>query len=411
MSLLTVEQALQAVLSACAPCPSHDVAVTSAAGCALAHDVKAEICLPAFDNSAVDGYAVRSGDIAFASDKNPIVLPLLLVQAAGSAPASLPDGGCARVLTGGPVPDGADTIVMQEDVTLEGSAILFSAPSEPGQHIRYRATDIAAGDVILRAGQRLGAAEIAALTAVGCAKVPVTRLPKVAVVTTGDEVKPLLEGSSLPPGSIYNSNAPLIAHLLAEAGIPAGEHVHLPDDLEQTTAAFQRLAASGYDAIVCAGGVSVGDRDFVKPAIEAAGKLAMWRVALKPGKPLAFGNVGSTLFFGLPGNPASVLVTFELFVRPALLKLAGQSSWTRPIVTAELCDPITHDPGRREYVRAMVRWEEGRCRVETTGAQGSGRLQSLCGANALVIVPEDSQGYAAGDSVQVLLMTERLVGG
>ena len=408
MSLLTVEQALQIVLNRCKPLPSVVVPLPQSVGCSLAEDAVARVDLPSFDNSAVDGYAVRSADICDACSEKPVSLPLTLVQAAGSSPGLLAAGGVARVLTGGPVPAGADTVIMQEDVLCRDQAVEFSHPSTPGMHIRRRASDIAQGEIVLGRGIKLGAVELAALTAAGCTEVCVTRPPRIAIVTTGDEVLPLSD-TALPPGSIFNSNAVLMNGLLAASGFAAAEHVHLPDDLDQTVCAFENLVNEQYDAIVCAGGVSVGDRDYVKPAIEAIGKLEMWRVALKPGKPLAFGSIGSTLFFGLPGNPASVMVTFELFVRPALCMLAGQTAMRRPVVNAVLQNPVEHDPGRREYVRAQVSWRNGACLVNSTGEQGSSRLRSLCGANALLIVPENSDGYQAGDTVAVMLLSDALL--
>jgi len=405
MSLLSVEEALKSVLMFCEPRGTVRLPLEDAIGFALAQDAVAAVNLPAFDNSAVDGYAVRIADIAHGTEHSPAVLPVLLTQAAGSAPAVLPAGGCARVLTGGPVPQGADAVVMQEDTARQpNGAIAFLESPVPGQHVRPACTDIRIGEVVLTAGTTVGPAELAALAAAGCVDVEVVSKPTVAIVTTGDEVMDLCTALPLPPGAIYNSNAPLISALLCGIEVPFIKRVHLPDDFDATVSLFRELVEAGTDAVIIAGGVSVGDRDFVKPAIEAIGSLSLWRVALKPGKPLAFGNAGSTLFFGLPGNPASVLVTFELFVRPALWKLCGRTRLHRPIISGILQDAISHDVGRREYVRATLCTRAGRCEVTTTGAQGSGRLRSLIGANALVIIPEDSPGCGPGDVVQAMLL-------
>ncbi len=405
MSLLSVEEALERVLSQCAPRSTVCLPLEQAVSYALAQDARAQVNLPAFDNSAVDGYAVRVADAASASEQNPVVLPVLLTQAAGSAPGMLPVGGCARVLTGGPVPQGADAVVMQEDTARQpdGSVAILEAPVS-GEHIRLACTDIRVGEVVLAAGTCIGPAELAALAAAGCSHVDVVRKPVVAVITTGDEIVDLSTSLPLAPGAIYNSNAPLLSALLASIEVPLLKRYHLPDDFDATVLLFRQLTEAGTEAVIIAGGVSVGDRDFVKPAIQAIGSLDLWRVALKPGKPLAFGSAANTLFFGLPGNPASVMVTFELFVRPALWKLSGRNRLHRPVISGILQDAISHDLGRREYVRATLRSNNGQCQVTTTGAQGSGRLRSLIGANALVIIPEDCPGYSPGDTVQAMIL-------
>jgi molybdopterin molybdotransferase len=285
-------------------------------------------------------------------------------------------------------------------------AILEAA--QTGQHVRRAGEDVPKGTDVLRIGTFLRAAEIAMLATMGRAAVPTFRPARVAVVTTGDEVVEIEEGVAPPPGKIRNSNRYALAALVREAGAVVHSLTHIPDELEATRAALRACAdpQTGADLIVTAGGVSVGDRDFVRPALEELGTLELWRVAMKPGKPLAFGSIGDTLFFGLPGNPVSAMVTFELFVRPALWKMAGRADaeLARRQVPARLLEPIAHVPGRREYVRAVTTVQDGQFLTRPTGAQDSGILRSMTLANSLFIIPEEAAGVAAGETVTALLL-------
>ncbi len=404
----TVEEALAEILAQVQTLPPESVPLLEATGRTLAIDVFADSDSPPFDNSAVDGYAVRAVDTLGACPERPCRLRTLREVPAGAlATETVAEGTAIRVMTGGPLPSGADAMVMIEDTRHPDTGwVEISAEARAEQHIRRAGEDIRRWDRVLTAGTRIRPAEAGMLATVGCATVSVTRRPRVAVVTTGDEVVDIVSGKLPPPGHIRNSNRYALAAMVHEAGALLHSLTHLPDDLEATVAAFLTCSESdtGADVILSAGGVSVGDRDYVKPALERLGKLEFWRVAMKPGKPLAFGSIGKTRFFGLPGNPVSALVTFELFVRPALAKMEGRREWERPVVTAELTHPVEHLSGRREYVRAVTRTEEGRFLATPTGAQGSGMLHSLTAANSLLIVPTESDGLSAGASVQVILL-------
>jgi molybdopterin molybdotransferase len=405
----TVEEAWAAIMGQVKRLPIEQVPLLQSAGRVLADAACADIDLPPFDNSAVDGYAVQARDTMGAVPGQPCRLRTLEDVPAG-APAlqTVQSGTAVRVMTGGPLPPGADAMVMIEDTeAVEAGWVEIRAAARPEQHVRRRGEEMHRGDTALPAGTLLRPAEIGMLATLGFATVPVYRQARVAVVTTGDEVVDIVAGALPPPGHIRNSNRYMLAALVQEAGAILHSHTHVRDDLAATEDAFRALADPGaeVDIILTAGGVSVGDRDFVKPALEKLGRLDLWRVAMKPGKPLAFGHIGETLFFGLPGNPVSAMVTFELFVRPALWKMAGRTDLERPRIQATLTHSITHIPGRREYVRAVTRTEHGRFVTTPTGAaQGSGILSSLTAANSLLIVPTEAETLPAQSDVEVLLL-------
>jgi len=293
--------------------------------------------------------------------------------------------------------------------TVEGvvlAAILEAAA--PEMHVRRAGEDLRVGAKVLSLGARVRPQEVAMLATMGRASVQVVRRPRVAVFSTGDELVDIETGAVPALGKIRDSNRYMLAAMVEEAGATLHSIGHLPDDLEATVAALKETgdSRSGADVIVTAGGVSMGDRDFVKPAVERLGALDLWKVAIKPGKPLAFGRIGSTLIFGLPGNPISAMVTFELFVRPALKKMAGGSGdqLTRRRVTAVVQDEIAHTPGRREYVRAITTFRNGLYEASASDKQGSAMLQSAVAANSLLVVPEESAGIAPGMSAEVLLL-------
>lgn len=405
----TVEEAWAAIMGQVEPLPTEQVPLLQAAGRVLAEVACADTDLPPFDNSAVDGYAVQAQDTVGATPERPCRLRTLEAVPAGAlAMQTVLHGTAARVMTGGPLPPGADAMVMIEDTDAsEAGWVEIHVEARPEQHVRRQGQEMRRGDQALRAGAPLRPAEIGMLATLGFATVPVYRQARVAVVTTGDEVVDIVAGNLPPPGHIRNSNRYMLAALVQEAGATLHSLTHVRDDPEATEAAFRTLSApeTGADVILTAGGVSVGDRDFVKPALEKLGRLDLWRVAMKPGKPLAFGRIGDTLFFGLPGNPVSAGVTFELFVRPALWKMAGRTDLERAKIRATLTHPITHIPGRREYVRAVTRSEQGRFVTTPTAAdQGSGILSSLTAANSLLIVPTEAETLAAETLVEVILL-------
>lgn len=406
--MVTVEEALSAILARAKPLERESVPLALALGRVLADEVAADIDLPPFDNSAVDGYAVRAEETARATPASPVRLSPLTDLPAGADPRErIVSGTAARIMTGAPIPPGADAIVMVED-TLIGpdGRVAIHAAAQVGQHLRRAGEDVRRGSRVLEAGTLVRAAEVAMLAAVGRAQVTVVRTPRVAVISTGDEVLEVEQCVILPPGKIRNSNRPALAALVREAGAVLQSEQHLPDDLDAITEALRTCAdpVTGADVIVTAGGVSMGDRDYVKPALERLGELALWKVAMKPGKPLAFGVIGETLFFGLPGNPVSAFVTFELFVRPTLWKLAGRIDLERLTVRGIVTDAVHHLPGRREYVRANTLLREGRFEARPTGAQGSGILSSLIGANSLIVIPSEAEDLGAGEPVTILLL-------
>jgi molybdopterin molybdotransferase len=409
--MLRVEEALEQILRATEPLGATEVDLLSSIGGFLAEDVCADIDLPPFDNSAVDGYAVRAEDVAGASPGSPALLREIGDVAAGrAAEVRVTAGTACRIMTGAPIPPGADAVVMIEDTRREAVAagtapvvaILEAAAAE--QHVRRAGEELRAGTCVLQSSARIRAAEIAMLATVGRARVRVGRRPRVAVFSTGDELVDISAPGPPPPGKIRDSNRCTLAALVVEAGAQVHSIGRLPDDLDATERALRAVA--GADVILTAGGVSMGDRDYVRPAVERLGTLALWKVAVKPGKPLAFGSVGGALFFGLPGNPVSAMVTFELFARPALRKLAGaaEGDLFRRTVRGTLTHDLPHTPGRREYVRARTEWRGDGYEATASGAQGSGMVHSATAANSLLIVPEESEGLKAGARADILLL-------
>jgi molybdopterin molybdotransferase len=403
--MLGYDDALARVLSAAgSPLPAEIVPARDARGRALTDDLLAPVDLPPFDNSAVDGYAVRLASTGAATHDMPLSLPVTMEIPAGRWPdRPLRGGEAARIFTGAPLPDGADALVMVEDTEFDAETgrVTLRHGGSPA-HIRRRGSDLAHGALAIPAGTTLGAGALGLLAALGIADVRCPRRPRVGVLTTGDE---LVRSPTIPlqPGQIRDANGPALVAALTEAGAIVDDVQHAADTVQAVRDSFAAL--SGCDVIVSSGGVSVGDHDHVRAVLEAQGRLDFWRIALKPGKPLAFGRIGESLFVGLPGNPVSSLVTFELFVRPLLRRLAGHSQFLRPCVLATLSAALDHAPGRREFVRARVAFESGVCTATPTGAQGSHRLHSLIGANALLIAHEDHGRYDAGQSLPALLLS------
>ena len=363
----------------------------------LAEDLITSHDLPPFDNSSMDGFVVRAADIAVQG----AVLPVQGDIAAGalSIPTLMPQTAL-RIMTGAPLPDGADTVVPVEDTETRGKSVAFMEQAERGQHIRRRGEEVQSGTIVVPQGSRLRPAEIGMAATVGRAEVLAYPKPRVAIVSTGDElVEP---GTPLQRGQIYNSNAYALAAQVEEAGGIVTYQLHARDTPDALRTAFDQCA--GADVLITSGGVSVGDFDYVKAVFAERGTVDFWRVAIRPGKPLAFGQWDRTLFFGLPGNPVSSMVTFELFVRPTLRKLAGHSALTRPEVRVHLAEEVSHTPGRRSYQRAIVTRKSNGDSARTTGAQGSGMLRSLVLANALLILPSDTALFPAGTEVSALLL-------
>jgi len=393
-----------AVVDALAPL---DLTLLDAHGCVLAEDVVAPHPLPPFDNSAMDGYAVRAADVAGASPTSPVVLPVVGDIAAGSVtPYTVQPGLCVRIMTGAPIPPGADAIVPVENTDGGLANVAIRQPAVAGRHIRSAGEDVAPGTTVLPAGAHLGAAQVGLLAAVGRDRVSVRPRPRVVVLSTGSEL--VDPGQPLTTGKIPDSNSTLLTAAAQEAGAIAFRVGIVPDDPRVLidTLEDQLIRA---DLVVTSGGVSVGAYDVVKEALGRIGEVKFERVAMQPGMPQGFGLIGpdKTPFFGLPGNPVSAYVSFEVFVRPTLRRMLGVEPLQRPTVRARLTDVVTSPPGKRTYARAWVSVEKGEYVVKPVGGSGSHLIASLAGANALVVVPEDATELAAGAVATVMLLERR----
>lgn len=375
------------------------VAVRTALGRILAADIIAPHDVPAHDNSAMDGFAVRFDSLSAEGETR---LTVVGTAFAGNAFSGLVGKGQAvRIMTGAVLPAGADTVVVQEVTRVEDGAVFVPAGQKAGQNTRRAGEDLARGGVALAAGQLVGAAELGLIASLGIAEVEVKRRLRVAFFSTGDELASL--GMPLAPGQIYDSNRYTLHALLTQLGadvIDLGVVPDVPEALEATL----KEAAQVADAIITTGGVSVGEADFVREILARVGEVKFWKLNIKPGRPMAFGKVGNAWLFGLPGNPVAVMVSYTQFARDALLRLAGLDPLPeRPLLTVLAANAIKKQPGRREYLRGRIVAVDGRWQVKTTGNQGSGVLRSMSEANCFVILPEDCAGVQAGDAVQVEL--------
>lgn len=396
---LALEDALARILADVSPVSGAEtVGVRDALGRVLDADVVSTIDVPAHTNSAMDGFALRGDDLLPDTET---ALDVIGTAAAGRPFRGLVAAGqCVRILTGAPLPEGADTVVMQEQVARDGDTAIIGAGQRPGQHVRRAGEDIARGDVALAAGALLMPAQLGMLASVGVGEVSVRRRPRVAFFSTGDELRSV--GESLDAGQIYDSNGYTIYGMLSRAGVEVIDMGIVRDDPADIEKALSRAAAKA-DAIVTSGGVSVGDADYVKDTLEKTGSVGFWKVAMKPGRPLAFGRIGDALFFGLPGNPVSAMVTYYQLVQPALLALAGTPDRGQPLtVTAVLREPLRKKVGRREFQRGVLtRGADGRLYVQRAGQQGSGVLSSMNAANCFIVLPEESGPVSEGDEVTV----------
>jgi molybdopterin molybdotransferase len=383
--MLSVEEARQQMLNTIPVLPTEKREILNCAGYVLAEALHAEENIPPFDNSAMDGYAVRAADVQNASKEKPAVLAVLETIAAGYAPTKqVAPGQTARIMTGAMMPEGADAVVMQEVTQRDGDEVkIFEGIDETG-NVRFTGESVAEGQQVMGKGKYLRPPEVSMLASLNCPEVTVYRKPTVAIVSTGDELTPL--GEPLEPGKIRDSNRyGLYAQVEEAGGIPIDMGI-APDDEAETERIF-RAALAKADALITSGGVSVGEHDVVKSVLARLGKINFWRVAMKPGKPQAYGISDGKPIFGLPGNPVSSLVVFELFVRPALLKMAGHTELLRPTFKATLAEPVTNRDGRVNYMRAILKASNGHYTAETTGPQGSGILHSLVLANGLITIP------------------------
>jgi molybdopterin molybdotransferase len=374
------------------------VAVRSALGRVLAADLVSPIDVPGHDNSAMDGYALRAADLAGAGPTR--------LRVAGTAYAGKPYGGalargeCVRIMTGAVMPADTDTVVMQEVVTREGEHAVLPPGQRPGQNRRRAGEDIRAGAPVLRRGQVVRPAELGLVASLGIGEVSVFRRLRVAFFSTGDELRSL--GSPLGVGEIYDSNRYTIYGMLVRLGCEVLDLGVAEDSPERLEAALAEAAASA-DVVITSGGVSVGEADYIKSLLDKLGEVLFWKIAMKPGRPLAYGRIGQAQFFGLPGNPVSVMVTFYEFVREALLILQGCSAVPEaPQFRVRLASPLKKAPGRTEFQRGiLVRDDSGEWTVRATGEQGSGILSSMSQANCFIVLPTERGNVAAGEMVEV----------
>jgi molybdopterin molybdotransferase len=401
--LTNVEEARQRILDNVERLSNEEVSITEAFGRVLDEDIQAPVDIPHFDNSAMDGYAVHAADTAGATQESPATLKAIGDVAAGYVPdREIGMGETIRIMTGASVPEGADAIVMQEYTERldERSQVRVFREVTVGEHIRKTGEDIRAGEIALERGKRLNPAAIGLLAATGRMTVKVIRKPVVAIISTGDELIEVDE--PLAPGKIRNSNAYSIAALLQETGcIPlmlgiAGDNRNdLVEKIEKGLDA---------DMIITTGGVSVGDYDIVKDVVSEMGEVMLWKINMKPGKPLAFGMIKNKPLIGLPGNPTSSMVSFIQFARPALLKMSARTDLSLMTVRAVSEDKVKNRSGRRNYIRVIVRNDDGVFRARLSGGQHSGSLRPMMQANGLMVVPEDVYEIQPEDKVEIELL-------
>jgi molybdopterin molybdotransferase len=415
--VISVDEALEKVLERIDTLGAEESDILGCLGQVLAEDVSSPINIPPRDNSAMDGYAVRSADTRGASQKSPRLLRVIETVTAGAIPRrEVKAGEAIRIMTGAPMPEGADSVVKFEDTdeaerqgslkeTGNTGEIGILVEVAPGAEVRRTGEDISAGSVVLRKGTVIRAAEVGVLVSLGRSRVMVIRRPVVAILATGDEIADIIQ--PLPEGKIYNSNSYSLAALVRRyGGIP--QMLGIASDSQDSLRAKLRL---GYEAdlVITSGGVSLGDYDVVREVLAKEGEIVFWRVREKPGKPLAFAMIrdrgGRNIpLFALAGNPVSAMINFELFVRPAILKMMGKKNLNKPTVEAVAEDDIKNSDGRRVFTRAIVEKRGGRYFARLTGPQSSGMLTSMALANGLVIVPEDNPGVKRGDVVKVMML-------
>jgi molybdopterin molybdotransferase len=414
--MISVEEALERILGYVSVLRPEDKPILEALGQVLAEDVTSGIDIPPLDNTAMDGYAVRAVDTAGATPESPVRLRVAGELAAGHLyEGEVEPGAAVRIMTGAPIPAGADAVVRFEDTNESGAhafgrfsksvdSVLICKAARKGHNVRQAAEDVRRGDLVLGRGTVLRPAHVGILASLGRTTVRVVRRPVVAILSTGDELAAV--GEPLRPGAIYDSNSHSVAAMvLQNGGIPRILGI-ARDTVEDLTAKIRQ----GLDAdmLITSAGVSRGDYDVVKDVLAHEGEVDFWTVRMKPGKPLAFGAFTSGQrripHIGLPGNPVSSMVTFELFGRPAVFKMMGKTRWQRPVIRAVSEERIVNTDGRRVYARAIVAQRDGRYYASLTGPQGSGILTSMSLANALAIVPEDAPAVEPGEQVDVVML-------
>ncbi|MFH2039941.1 MAG: gephyrin-like molybdotransferase Glp [Chloroflexota bacterium] len=404
--MLSVHEAQQRILSFFSKTELISIPLIQSEGRVLAQDCVANIDLPPFDNSAMDGFAVITQDTIGATIGNPVYLKVVADIPAGSnSDVVLSSGMAARIMTGASIPSGADAVVMVEatdyDFRTPGiplpEIVAIFQPADFGAHIRYKGDDIRTGQIIIQSGSNLRPQDLGILAMVGMDQVQVHRAPVMALISSGDEL--ITADAPLTDGKIRDANTYTLTSSANKTGTQVFQLGIVPDNKHAIQLALDRAVEEKVDMIVSSAGVSVGAFDFIREVVEERGRLDFWRVNVRPGKPLAFGSYGNIPFFGLPGNPVSAFIGFELFVRPVLQKMSGYESYLRPRQVVYLEEGITSD-GRESYLRAILNHRDGRWIAKLTGHQGSGNLLSLVRANALLIVPSGVKSLAAGTNVE-----------
>ncbi|WP_324050491.1 molybdopterin molybdotransferase MoeA [Aeromonas caviae] len=394
-ALLPLDKALQGMLEqlTCC-CETEQLPLPQALDRILAEEISSPLFVPPFDNAAMDGYAVRLADLAAG-----VPLPVAGKAFAGQPyEGEWPAGHCIRIMTGAPVPPGADAVVMQEETQAGDNGITFLTAPTPGQNIRRRGEDLAQGDRVLESGLRLSPRELPLLASLGIANVTVRRPLRVAIFSTGDELKPL--GTPLQHGDIYDSNRYGVKAMLNRMGCECLDLGIIPDDPAALRAAFLQADREA-DALITTGGVSVGEADFTKQLLEELGEIGFWKLAIKPGKPFAFGRLPNAWFFGLPGNPVSAMVTFDQLVQPALARLAGQQFVRPHPLQALATEALKKSPGRLDFQRGILSVGPNGLEVRSTGSQDSGVFSSLSRANCYIVLEQERGKVAAGETVTV----------
>lgn len=400
--MLSVDKALEIILSSTVVKEqSEKTDIFNCTGRTLFNDVQAEFNVPSKDNSAMDGYAVLTEDICSACTETPVSLKIIDEVQAGYEfkGDKLQSGNAIRIMTGAPVPEGADSVIPFEETEEAGDMVKIFKSTIKHENIRFAGEDIKIGTTVLYKGTRIDSAETGLLSSMNLKEVPVYVKPKVAIISTGDE---LAEPGSVHTGKIINSNAyVLYSEVKKYGGDPFYEGI-VKDNYDEVKKMFLKLMDN--DIIISSGGVSMGRYDFIPDVLKEIGiDIKIQKVLMKPGKPVIFGTIGEKLFFGLPGNPVSVMVSFMQFVRPAILKMSGNHKITKPMLQAELKEEITKKKGRKHFIRGIFTIENGKLYVSTTGPQGSGILTSMSSANCLIIVPEETDIVKKGELAEIQL--------
>ena len=398
--MITVQSAIEIILDQIKPLDTERVDILSSLNRVLGETIHSVRPNPPWDNSAMDGYALKTDDIREASPENPVELKVVYDLPAGQAPKrGIVRGEAVRIMTGAPIPDGCDAVVMVEQTEKRSDgSVLIRTHASIGENIRLSGEDFEAGEAVLDEGTLIRPAEIGMLAALGVSNFLAYRRPKVALISTGDE---LVDINEIPgKGKIFNSNGYALSALVSECG---AQPIHLGIARDTKESLREKLVATeGADCIITSGGVSVGDYDFVKDVLQEMGsEMVFWKVAIKPGKPLAFGMIGGKPAFGLPGNPVSSIVVFEQFVRPTLFRMAGRQNIFRKTLTACLTKDVKIIPDRMNLIRGELRMERNDFLVTPLEGQGSNLISSMVGANSFVIVPKGSMGFKKGSMVKV----------